>query len=1065
MEKSAVCQKKAWALVFLTVMDGLYLKITEDFTPDAKEARFGGKDAPMAVEKGDIIFDVRKRGDGWMYGKNLNSGKTGRFPESCAAKLSSNKKTSSSSNSVTDNKDGKPTVKNEASKPSWLQNRTISSAPSTRKTPNYPKPYGGNNMETPEIAEGKKETSGDSGVVEDSNGDGYCNADDEPKAVNRDASKTGNAVKNDKQKEVKVFPRSLASSRQTFDKHIPERSVNQEKEPEKQKKSGVVFTESRAAPKLTRTFQRSTPVSKKASEEDLDDKYEPVEKKNVDKGPLMAKAKPKSAMTKEEPKISDTKATTIKSITESKVAKEGRTQSDVTKDSNAAGGVGVNIQDNPLTAKETSIYQVPGSLGPPKPARNFSVGCTECNEAHIYDTPMHFKTPTGTPSAEKEDSDTMTAEKPKDAKRKGGSTSLKPTSSVIRKTKEQMKHRMASYEDIEMEGRRSDEGDFKDADLVAKQPKGKLLTPNRRPKLRIFLGTLSGLLLGVFIFLTLFLLTGQHVITCTVSAFLIALVVGTIFGFLDKTRLQCIVLLIFPSLFALGGKICLWLLITFFLVSGPLCNFIGNVRVVALSRSCLMAADSSAENSSVNPAVFTANEDNRAILQRVQKFENISHALQTYINNSLRLTSFNRNGNLTSGVTSTTSEVICMRHLDSAYNICSAEVEKMYTKCAQTSDKIPGICEVISAKNICLPISEYHITNACRSIAEEKVNMLLQIKEIIDKSPHPLQMNEIQREGETAHIAPGELCEFTAIIVMLLPLLALLVLYEAYNYHKRYLSCNEFDNHYLTVRFKAIEDMRKSSGVADLLVPLKKGELQQFVQPTACHLAKAEKTSLLKCLLAYIIYTLFALSIVLLDYFFHIVVTNEEPQSNISNRCQGALQSPREQHTVILSALLGVLLLIILLQSFLLRLRRLISSRFYPRRERKRIAYLYYKLLEERKTFYKSVIEKMNNFAEETEILNRLDAVLVLCNHFSWIKKVLEFVGVCIRRCAVCGTGLSRNYLLCDTEDCDVIYCRTCFWDLENKCLGCMRSSKMTSVSSSLSNQSQRKKNEYIKSV
>lgn len=1050
-------------------MDGLYLKITQDFTPDAKEARFGGKDAPMAVEKGDIIFDVRKRGDGWMYGKNLNSGKTGRFPESCAAKLSSNKKTSSFGNPVTDKKNDKPAVKNEAGKPSWLQNRTISSTPTTRKEPNYPKPYAGNNMGTPEITEGKKETSGDSGVVEDSNGDGYCNADDEPKPVNHDASKTGNTVKDDKQKELKVVPRSLASSRQTFDKQIPERSRNPEKEPEKQKKSAVVYTESKGAPRLTGNFQRSTPVSKKASEEDLDDKYEPVEKKNDDKGPLLPKATLKSALTKEEPKISDTKAAKIYPITESKIAKEGSTQSDVTRDSSVAGGVGVNIQDNPLTTKESSIYQVPGSVGPPKPARNFSGGCTECNEAHVYDTPMHFKTPPGTPTPEKRDSDMINVEKPKDAKRKAGSISLKPTSSVIRKTKEQIKHRMASYEDIEMEGRRSDEGDFKDADLVEKQTKAKLLTPNRRPKLRIFLGTFSGLLLGVFIFLTLFLLTEQHVITCAVSAFLIAFVVGTIFGFLDKTRLQCIVLLIFPSLFALGGKICLWLLITFFLISGPLCNFIGNARIVARSRGCLMAADSSAGNSSVNPAVFMVNEDNRAILQRVQKFENISHVLQTYINNSLQLTSFDRNGNLTSGVTSNTSEVTCMRHLYHAYNICSAKVEKMYTECAETLDRKPGNskikCEVSSAKNICLPLSDYHITNACRSIAGEKVNMLLQIKEIIDKSPHPLQMNEIQREDETVRIAPGELCEFTAILVMLLPLLALLVLCEAYSYHKRYLSCNEFDNHYLTVRFKAIEDMRKSSGAADLLVPLKKGELEQFVQPTACHLAKPEQTSLLKYLLAYIIYTLFALGIVLLDYFFYIVVTNEEPQSNISNRCQGTLQSPQGQHTVVLSALLGALLLIILLQPFLLRLRRLISSRFYPRRERKRIAYLYYKLLEERKTFYKSVIEKMNNFAEETEILNRLDAVLVVCDNFSWIKKVLEFVGVNVRRCAVCGTGLNRKYLLCDTEDCDVIYCRTCFWDLENKCLGCMRSSKMTSRSSSLSNQSQRKKNEYIKSV
>lgn len=58
---------------------------------DFKEVRFGGKDVLMVVEKGDIIFDVCKCGDGWMYGKNLNSGKMGKFLESCVVKLLGNK--------------------------------------------------------------------------------------------------------------------------------------------------------------------------------------------------------------------------------------------------------------------------------------------------------------------------------------------------------------------------------------------------------------------------------------------------------------------------------------------------------------------------------------------------------------------------------------------------------------------------------------------------------------------------------------------------------------------------------------------------------------------------------------------------------------------------------------------------------------------------------------------------------------------------------------------------------------------------------------------------------------
>lgn len=1070
-------------------MDGLYLKITQDFTPDPKEARFGGKDSPMAVEKGDIIFDVRKRGDGWMYGKNLNSGKTGKFPESCAAKLSGNKNGSGSDSPESDKKDDKkPAVKNEASKPAWLQNRTTSSTPTAKKTPLYPKPFAGNIRQPQEKEkEEKKETSGDSGVVEDSLEGNYCN--DEPKPAERDTSKTGNNVKDDKQKvEPRIVPRSLASNLQTVNKHKPETAKagepeKEEKEPVKAigrpfrlslNKSGEglkpTSTESKAVPKYTRNFPRSAPTPKKALQEDLDENYEPVEQKSEEKGPLVPKQAPKSAQTKDEPKTADIKAAKINPIDKPKKASE-KNQSNVTT-VNAAGGAGVNIQENPLSKDEGSIYQVPGILaGPPKPARNFTSGCSECNEPHIYDTPMHYKTPPGSPSTDKRDGHEMKLEKPKETKGKGGSTSLKPTSSVIRKTKEQIKHRMASYEDIEMQGRRSEETlSMKDAERAAKETKEKLLTPIKRPKMRILLGMLLGLLLGVFIFVTLYLLANLHVVTCVVSALIIAIVVATVFGFLDKTRVQCIVLLIFPSLFASGGKISFWLLITFFIISGPMCNFIENVRIVALSRGCLMNSDSLADNSSFNPPGFVVlSENNRRIVQRVQKYENISHELKNYINNSLLLASSDRHYNLSGDNSS--SGVICMSFLHRAHNICSSEINTIYNECTQTlaSAGIRGNlntkCGFITRRNACEHLTEDHFRSTCENINNANTNTLLHVKKIMERSPEQMRTKETLEDDDPAVITAGELCKCTTIIAMLLPLLLLVVLYEAYRYHKLYLSCNEFDNHYLTFRFKSIEDGRKSSGAADLLVPLKKAELQQFVQPTACQLADAEKRSMLTYLLVYFIYLLFALMIILLDHFFYVVISNEEPQSNIPKKCNGNLKRPQEMYTIILSTLLGVLLLIVLLQAFVLRLRRLISSRFYPRREKKRIAYLYYKLLEKRKTFIKTVIENMNNSTEETEMLNRLDAVLVLCNNFSWIKRVFEFIGVNIRRCAVCGAGLNKKYLFCDTEDCDVIYCRTCFWDLENKCLGCMSSSKMTSRSSSLGGQSQRKKNDYVKPV
>ena len=1057
-------------------MDGLYLKITQDFTPDPKEARFGGKDSPMAVEKGDIIFDVRKRGDGWMYGKNLNSGKVGKFPESCAAKLSGNNKNGSGSGSPGSDKkdekkdDKKPAVNNESGKekPAWLQNRT--NTPITKKAPLYPKPFAGNMRQPQEKEkEERKETSGDSGVVEDSPDGNYCNDDEKP--TNRDASKTGNTVKDDKQ-EPKIGLKSL----QTVPKQKPETKAT---EADRVKaigrpfklnlsKSGEVSkpSEPRAVPRLntknTTTAARDTPRSlQPTTREDLneDQNYEPIEKREAKKP--QAKETAKSAPPKEEPKIADIKAAKINPIGNQKKVDE-KTQSNVTNRS-SAGGAAVNIQENPLTKDEGSIYQVP-SIIPPKPARSNVPGCTECNEPHIYDTPMHYKTPPSSPSTEKRDNYEPTIEKPKEEKykRKGGSTSLKPTSSVIRKTKEQMKHRMASYESIEAEGRRSTES-IKDAVRAVNETKEKLLAPNRRPKIRILMGMLLGLLLGVFIFLTLYLLAHLHVVICVVSALLIAFVVATIFGFLNRTRLQCIALLVFPSLFGCGGKISFWLLITFFIVSGPACNFIDNVHIVTQSRACLMETHNLGDNRSSNLSDFVfLDGNNRAVVQHLHKYENISHAARNYIETALLSSSDRQDKSFKSNYS---SEVICMGYLRLAYNICSSKVDNMFTNCLRRASL--G-CQFLTPKNACDHLSDAQIQETCEHINSANNHTLWQIKKILEEIPERLRTKDMPPDSghTTVIIVTGELCEFVKIIAMLLPLLAFLVLYEAYRYHKLYLSRNEFDNHFLTLRFKAIEDMRKASGAADLLVPLKKAELQKFVQPTACQLAECEKRSLLIYLLFYFIYLIFAVMIILLDHFFYVVITgDEEARSNISKRCNGDLKRLKKTYVIILATLLGVLLLIILLQAFILRLRRLISSRFYPRRERKRIAYLYYKLLEERKTFYKSVIESMNNFSEETEMLNRLDAVLVLCNTFSWVKVVFEFVGINIRRCAVCGTGLNKKYIYCDTEDCDVIYCRTCFWDLENKCLGCMRSSKMTSRSSSLSGQSQKKKNDYVKPV
>lgn len=60
----------------------------------------------------------------------------------------------------------------------------------------------------------------------------------------------------------------------------------------------------------------------------------------------------------------------------------------------------------------------------------------------------------------------------------------------------------------------------------------------------------------------------------------------------------------------MGGKICFWILIIFFLIFGLMCNFIENVCIVVLSCGCLMVLDRLVDNDSFNGFVFMVNEDN-----------------------------------------------------------------------------------------------------------------------------------------------------------------------------------------------------------------------------------------------------------------------------------------------------------------------------------------------------------------------------------------------------------------------------------------------------------------------
>ncbi|XP_032227232.1 DC-STAMP domain-containing protein 2-like [Nematostella vectensis] len=1050
-------------------MESIYLKVTQDYVPTDNDKKDGGKNNPISVERGDIIFDVRKLDDGWLTGKNLNTGRSGRFPSSCTAKLSdidSNK----DSSAVDTGPKAKDSVTKEPASAKPLKSWQKSTSPEANKDsdsesrrPANPRPFALSSKKprSPNDNAERKETSADSGVVEDSE-DYYLNDDPAGKGKPSEAKKPTFGKIYETRKPTEAANKSLIYEPSRF-------------QASKIYSPGLVAKRPSVS-KLKSAFLDQDPKTTKA--QDMKDKPEKnsasgIELKNRSNisqpGKKAESKRPigKAALAKDD-EDDDTLYANYTEVDESKPADENKND----KTDGAKTAKKINIKENPLSEEESGApyhsYQVPLSA-PDKPEK--TGGCSECDEPHIYAAPSNYQEPPSSPEAKQGKYDFDPTETP-------ASRDKTQEKQPLEKTKDKEKeeanrrsyNRMASYESIGNIGPEKSKSaksceSLKEAVKKVKRTKQNLVSSGRYPRMRIIGGITLGLVIGIFIFFMVYLLAKLHVLTALVAGFIVGFVCSIVFGFLDRKRTLCVALLVFPSLFASRGKVALWIIITFFIIAGPLCNFVANIEIIATGDGCVL--------SSTDHNISSNDTSNKHVHPALQHYRSMALDLELLVSQALSrmdYTATNTSGNYT----------VCENLMNGAKIECARSANNIYNYC--TSKFLPTgkegdvrqKCEELLSEKLCSPISESLIADTC-----EKFD-ILQCKQTLVEIRGVLNDSRVQALiGGKPLVTAGngtEKCSgFVSVAGMLLPLLVLLVLYEAYRYHKLYMAINNFDNQYLTSHFKTIEDTRKASGAGDGLIPLKKGELQRFIQPTSWQFTITEKEHMAKSFAAYFLYLFFALIIILVDYYVYFTITSKKQSQQLKDESLNKTNTTteagpvvpvciREVHPlsyvylVVISTLLGLLLLMITIQPYVLRLRHYIASKLYRRRERKRIAYLYYKILEERKAFLKEVIDKINLRSEENHAMDSLDSVRVLAWNFGPVETVLTGIGVNLRECMVCGRGLNRKYIYCETESCEAIYCRTCFWDLENKCLGCMRNSNPVSRSSSCNSGNGKKK-------
>uniref|UniRef100_A0A8C9IK48 DC-STAMP domain containing 1 n=1 Tax=Piliocolobus tephrosceles TaxID=591936 RepID=A0A8C9IK48_9PRIM len=314
----------------------------------------------------------------------------------------------------------------------------------------------------------------------------------------------------------------------------------------------------------------------------------------------------------------------------------------------------------------------------------------------------------------------------------------------------------------------------------------------------------------------------------------------------------------------------------------------------------------------------------------------------------------------------------------------------------------------------------------------------------------------------------------------------LLVLHTSFSYMDSYNHDIRFDNIYISTYFCQIDDRRKKLGKRTLL-PLRKAEEKTVIFPCKPTIQASEMSNMVRelletlpillllvvlCGLDWALYSIFDTirHHSFLQYSFRsshkleVKVGGDSMLARLLRKTIGALNTSSE--TVMESnnmpclpqpvgldaraywraALpIGLLVCLCLLQAFGYRLRRVIAAFYFPKREKKRILFLYNDLLRKRAAFTKLRRAAILRRARQQKA-PRHPLADILHRGCPLLRRWLR------RRCVVCQAPETPESYVCRTVDCEAVYCWSCWDDMRQRCPVCTPREELSSSAFSDSN-------------
>ncbi|XP_024880185.1 E3 ubiquitin-protein ligase DCST1-like [Temnothorax curvispinosus] len=319
------------------------------------------------------------------------------------------------------------------------------------------------------------------------------------------------------------------------------------------------------------------------------------------------------------------------------------------------------------------------------------------------------------------------------------------------------------------------------------------------------------------------------------------------------------------------------------------------------------------------------------------------------------------------------------------------------------------------------------------------------------------------------------------IIKRCLSFVFLRIIVSAQTYHEKYLAEIEHDNIYVTSYFRKIDARRKARGSLTLL-PLKKIERSKFVDPYSLRPGEAERVNLTGQTMKLILEMLSVTTFILLDRLFFEALDLVRRHSrmeytqaghhdmtlevrgigviaslirsvirgfNVKRRVKTVVSNsaclpratrvPNYMILKIYSIYLAIWVLLFT-AAYTQRLRRVICSFFYRKREKRRVLYLYNESLRRRLGHARFMRARVKTLARTRRLEYDIDPWIALRLRWPALCGWLAIFARARYRCLVCGEVEPRKgpqFRRCTTPGCPFVHCSECWDDIGRICYAC----------------------------